>query len=294
MIRLLLKTFKSDGLSMTLKKVFGFSVKKFHIGLNRFPVYIHFFRLKVSAAILPRFKKRIFTVLSLQIFFCDLKSLYMEYKDIFKNQIYHFTPLSGSEKPLIIDGGGFIGISTLYFATVYPRARILVFEPDRTALQFLKRNIELNNFESRVTLIEKGLSRKDGEVSFEASNTDAGKISELGDHSISVTRLSNFITEKVDFVKLNIEGAELDVLRDIDEQKKFPLIDQLCIEWHSFSQSSQNLDEVLMLLKKNGYKYIINHFDYITNKAVRPPFEVKKKTQFYLLIFAKRIDVMNE
>src|SRR3990167_3249761 len=63
----------------------------------------------------------------------------------------------------IIDGGSFIGLSCLYFKKKYPGARITIFEPDKNALSFLRKNIGANHIKN-VEIIEKGLFRKDGET----------------------------------------------------------------------------------------------------------------------------------
>src|SRR6516164_4426665 len=57
----------------------------------------------------------------------DGLNFYIQYKDEFIQQIYHFE--SSSTNPLIIDGGSNIGMSILYFKRLYPNARIVGFEP---------------------------------------------------------------------------------------------------------------------------------------------------------------------
>src|SRR3954466_14635128 len=47
------------------------------------------------------------------IHYVDLMSVFMEYKDIFGHAIYHFD--SDKRYPRVIDGGGYIGMSVLYF-----------------------------------------------------------------------------------------------------------------------------------------------------------------------------------
>ncbi len=69
--------------------------------------------------------------------YLDALSFYSEYVDIFKTRIYHFQ--TDSENPVIIDAGGCIGMSTLYFKMIYPRARITVFEPDPIVVDVLEK-----------------------------------------------------------------------------------------------------------------------------------------------------------
>ena len=140
--------------------------------------------------------------------------------------------------------------------------------------------------------MDHGLSIREGKAQFSESKSDDGKILTHGSHTILTTKLSVYINKRVDFIKLNIEGSELEVLQDLDQSHSFQYIQEICMEWHSFSNQDQNLDEILNIFKKNNFKYLINHFDYITNYSVKPPFNLEKKSQYYLLVYAKKIDIM--
>jgi hypothetical protein len=75
-------------------------------------------------------------------------------------------------------------------------------------------------------------------------------------HTISAhaVRLSSYITRPVDFLKLDIEGMEETVLREI--QEKLPLITELRMEFHCKSTNEANsLDRTLALLSKHNFKY---------------------------------------
>jgi len=235
-----------------------------------------------------RFQKRFILhktkILGRTVFYNDPRSLFSEYKLIFKDKIYR--PESSSRNPLIIDGGSHIGLSILYFKHIYPESKIIGFEPDQQTLSLLRKNI---NGLSDVQIIESGLYSQDKEISFDSNETDGGKISSQGQNKIKVERLSKYINSEVDFLKLNIEGAELDVLKDLDSSGKLRLVNEICLEWHSFAGQKQNLGELLMILEKNGFKYLINHFDYRVNPRLRPPFKLSDKTQYYLLVYARKI-----
>ena len=218
------------------------------------------------------------------IFYNDPRSLFSEYKLIFKNKIYYFE--SQTKTPLIIDGGSHIGLSILYFKHIYPTSKIIGFEPDQETLAMLKKNI--NNL-ADIKIVESGLYSQDGEISFDSDKTDGGRISNEGRDKIKVERLSKYINSEVDFLKLNIEGAELEVLKDLDTTGKLGLIKELVLEWHSFAGRKQNLGELLMILERNGFKYLINHFDYRVNPRLKPPFKLSDKSQYYLLIYGKKV-----
>lgn len=239
---------------------------------------------------LRRFKKRFVShktkFLNYTIFHNDPRSLFSEYKLIFKDKIYHFE--SETNAPLIIDGGGHIGLTTLYFKKLYPDSEILIFEPDKEALSMLKKNLEINKIK-KTKIYDIGISNKKDMISFQNSGTDGAKINPQGNDTINIDELGNYLDKAVDFMKLNIEGEELNVLKNLEERNKLGLIKQMCVEWHSFAGQKQNLGEFLSILERNNFKYLINHFNYRINPRLKPPFTLSEKTQYYLIIYAKKI-----
>lgn len=249
-----------------------------------------YLKLKFNRRFQKRFVPHKTKILNYDVFYNDPRSLFTEYKTIFLNKIYHFE--SQSQTPVIIDGGGHIGISTLYFKHTYPGAKVLIFEPDPMALKFLKKNIHGNKLSS-VKIIESGLFSEEGKLNFSKDGTDGGRVTKEGSQNIRVEKLSKYIDAGIDFLKLNIEGPELEVMQDLDNSNKLDRIREMCIEWHSFSNEKQNLGRLLQILEKNDYKYLINHFDYKINSVLKPPFRVKNKTQYYLLIYAKKRNLLD-
>jgi hypothetical protein len=67
----------------------------------------------------------------------DGPNFYILYKDIFIHRIYHFE--AQRPDPLILDCGSNIGMSILYFKHIYPRARVIGFEPDPAIFPYLER-----------------------------------------------------------------------------------------------------------------------------------------------------------
>lgn len=234
----------------------------------------------------PRFKPYFVNFLGLKFRFFDPLAFYYEFLYIFVNQIYHFT--STNFNPFIIDGGGYIGSSTVYFKKLYPHCKILVFEPDNSARSYLEKNIRENKL-SDVKISPSGLYNQEGEASFLPDNTDGGKIDENGKTKIKVTKLSHYINQEVDFLKLNIEGAERLVLDDLNKSKKLTLIKQLCLEWHSFPNRQQDLDLILSILARNGFRYHIDNIVGTKHGKVK----IKENDPFYLLIYAKKHKTVN-
>ena len=74
----------------------------------------------------------------------DGKSFYIQCKDEFIHQIYHFE--SGRKDPFIIDGGSNIGVSILYFKQLYPAARIVGFV--RSAMVLVGERVRVSSGEA--------------------------------------------------------------------------------------------------------------------------------------------------
>ena len=109
-----------------------------------------------------------------------------------------------------------------------------------------------------VVLINKGVWSTEGYIPFYSTGTDAGKIvknESLGNSSIEVTSLRKYLTDEIDLLKIDIEGAEVEVLKncsDLLQNTRF-----LFVEYHSSASEDQELDVLLGILKQNGFKYYI-------------------------------------
>jgi FkbM family methyltransferase len=219
-----------------------------------------------------------------EIKYIDARSFYYEYQDIFKYKIYHF--IADKEAPTIIDLGGYIGMSTLYFKSIYPKAKITVFEPDKKSFSTLENNITINCLND-VNLINAGVGKKEEEAIFYGDDSDGNSIFNIDKktqkNSIKIVKLSNFINEPIDFLKMNIEGMECDVFEEIEPKLKY--IKEIIFEYHLFSGLSQTLGKILTILDRNGFRYIITD---ATSAKIPVPFSLKKDYKYFNLVYAKQ------
>lgn len=100
-----------------------------------------------------------------------------------------------------------------------------------------------------------------GEVNFYPDGADGGTIS-YADKNIKAVKvpavlLGDYIKKPVDFLKIDIEGAEYDVLDSI--VNKLDMVKNIFIEYHSFVDQPQQFGEILDILKKSGFRYYIEH-----------------------------------
>lgn len=219
----------------------------------------------------------------------DGPNYYMQYKDEFINRIYHFN--AQRPDPLIIDGGSNMGMSILAFKRVYPQARIIGFEPDPAIFRLVTANLSRNKI-SDVQLVNAGLAAEDGETCFTPDGQAGGQLTNTGQVRVRMERLSKYLTDPVDFLKLNIEGAELDVLTEAAQAGCLRNIRELVLEYHGWPKQEQRLGSILNLLDKQGYRYLVHDFDAETCGASKPPFRLSANTTWFCLVYAKRTDLI--
>jgi hypothetical protein len=65
-------------------------------------------------------------------------------------------------------------------------------------------------------------------------------------------------------------------------------VEQLVVEYHGWPDAEQRLGPILTLLADSGFRYLVNHMDYETNPAVRPPFRVDAAATWFALVYASR------
>lgn len=216
---------------------------------------------------LPRFHSAEFMFFSHPFKIIDFASFFSQYQEIFITQIYKFN--SDTPHPYIVDCGANIGLSIIYFKKLYPNATIIGFEPDPKAFSTLSYNIRAFGFRN-VVLVNKAIWDKRSMLRFYSEGSDGGRVAVRGDtkHIISVKtdKLNQYINRPVDFLKIDIEGAETKVLKEC--QSVLGNITNLFIEYHSFSSETQTLDEILKILRAHSFRY------YITRVGVesRQPF----------------------
>ncbi len=166
------------------------------------------------------------------------RSLDYLYREIFLNDEYYFK--ASTDAPVIIDCGANIGFSVLYFARLYPEAKIYAFEPSPTSFALLQKNISDNKLKN-VSLYNNALSDTEEEVPFFAdyagSLTGSLRNDRGGTNHVNVKaiRLSDFIKKsdnKIDLLKIDVEGAEIKMLDDLYDTNSLAKIDQLIVEYH--------------------------------------------------------------
>lgn len=200
----------------------------------------------------PRYQPTTTRVLGQELEVVDSASFIFMYREIFEQEIYRFR--ARTEAPYIIDCGSNIGLSVLYFKKLYPACRIVAFEPDDRIFAVLQRNIRRSGHED-VELHCRALWTEETSLSFMSEGADGGRLATEGDSRdkmVRTVRLSDYLDGHVDFLKLDIEGAETEVLADCAD--KLSNVENLFVEYHSFANQPQTLHVLTGLLAEAGFR----------------------------------------
>jgi FkbM family methyltransferase len=186
--------------------------------------------------------------------------------EIFTQGTYYFE--TANPQPIIIDAGAHIGLTTLYLKKTYPFAHIFAIEPNPEVFPLLEKNIFENQL-TQVEAIQIALSSQKGEIEFFMDETDEQwlstasftpgawtKTQESKSVMVSTTTLTQVIehalgeANDIDFLKMDIEGAEQEVLMEAGSKLRF--IKQMMVEFHPLPH--QSLPKLIEYLQQQGFR----------------------------------------
>jgi FkbM family methyltransferase len=168
------------------------------------------------------------------------------YIELFVQDDYGLSEIDLQQKgSVLLDVGANIGIFSLAAAKRFPDTRIYAFEPSPEAYSRLVRNLELNNMVN-VKPVKRAVYSSCSVVGFsKGSSTSLGSVIDSGALLVHAVTLDDFCSkkaiDKIDLIKIDVEGAEVEVLRGA--QKTLDITDRLVAECHSaeLATSVENL-----------------------------------------------------
>lgn len=184
----------------------------------------------------------------------DGPSLLYQYEEIIRRKSFDFK--TGNNSPVIYCCGANIGIEVVKLAQQFPSAKIKAFEPDAELFSLLKKNVEHNRLS--VELYNAALSTSEGTTAFLRDGKLGGKIGS-GNAEVKTIRLRDLLMKEnsIDLLIMDIEGAENSVVPDCEDQVH--KVKHFFVEWHGNAENAQDLDKILQLLNRAGFRYRLNN-----------------------------------
>lgn len=130
---------------------------------------------------------------------------------------FHLPPVALREGALILDLGSNVGFTVAHLAHVHPTARVIGVEMD--AANFALAELNTAAFGERVRLVHAAVWTHDGEIAYGGDGDDAFAVSgDTGPRRAPAMRVDTILAAhgvtQVDYVKMDIEGAEAAILAE--------------------------------------------------------------------------------
>jgi len=186
-----------------------------------------------------------------------------------------------------LDCGGNIG----YYATmesnlVGKEGRVIAIEPSPVNLNYLKKNLELQN-QGNYEVYNLACGEKDGEITFVVHKiSNMCRVVREGETEseekkfikIPVQKLDTFLADKklerLDLLRMDIEGSELRLFEGAKETiKKFKPMIQM--ELHPGHLGPENTKKLLEYLKSEGYEFSTFMIGYLDTPLVGTKRDIK-------------------
>ena len=228
------------------------------------------------------------------VYYENFNSFFAMFTEIFLHEVYAYKhpKLSLDDKINVVDCGSNIGLSLVYFKLIFPNAAIFCFEPDPITFRILEKNVITNKFKD-VKLYQMAVGDKKRKVtlySFKEFGGGPGNSimkKHIGFKNPSIIKvdmitLNDIGLEKIDLLKIDVEGAEGKIIEGLSKTKLIRTIKIINLEYHYRNKDNSNrLGKILSFLEENKFSFVINPDTLVGETIDREGFLNKKG---YLLI----------
>ena len=152
---------------------------------------------------------------------------------------------------MVVDIGAGLGDFTVFSARRTPHGRVFAYEPAPDSVALLNQNLKLNGIKN-VEVFPYAVSSKNGELILDVSGGVAVQYRTVGDtsfergkitvHSVALADvLAGLPGGACDFLKMDCEGAEYDMLLNLDDIA-LGRLRRVCLEYHEGVTSYSHTD----------------------------------------------------
>lgn len=153
----------------------------------------------------------------------------------------------------ILDVGSYNGIYALVAKAVNKKARVIEFEPEPVNIEHILENMKQNNLE--IEMFDGVISANDGVATFSPHEGGTGGFIGKGDE-IPATKLDSVPMGSKILIKLDIEGAEYDVLKAAPRTLKKDVTILLEVHKEFIKKYGHTAEELYELIQEAGYRLL--------------------------------------
>ncbi len=206
----------------------------------------------------------------------------------YESENFSFLKSCCKEGAVILDIGAHIGLFSAIAAKLAgSRGRVFAFEPAPNTTPVLHQTIRINKLAHLIEPVNQAMGKDTGKITFFISDEEADNSNSLVSYKddrklngveVEVNTIDNFIGEKkltkVDFIKIDVEGAEYDTLRGGGEVfKKLRPCFILAIHPEPIEKKGDKLEDIYDLLVQLNYNIVYNNkpiskIDFCNNKEL--------------------------
>lgn len=166
--------------------------------------------------------------------------------EIFAEDCYRLEWFLGplATRPIqVMDIGGQVGTFSCWLAHMQPQATITSYEPSPTTAGFLRKNVEQNHFDGRITVVESALAATTGFAEFEdngagsgtnglvSAGHSAGSRPPIKVKTVAFDEAVAAMTAPIEVVKIDCEGGEYDLVLN-SSPSSWSSVQRVVLEYH--------------------------------------------------------------
>jgi FkbM family methyltransferase len=174
---------------------------------------------------------------------------------------------------VVLDIGAHIGLFSVIAAKITgPDGEVFAFEPAANTIPVLHQTIRINQLGNVISPVNQAMGKDIGKITFFISDEEADNSNSLVSYKedrklngveVEVNTIDNFVASKklsrVDFIKIDVEGAEYDTIRGgVEIFKKFQPSFILAIHPEPIKKKGDKLEDIYDFLLSLNYNITYN------------------------------------
>ena len=199
---------------------------------------------------------------------------YRFFPDNYEHENFEFLFSSVKKGDVVLDVGAHIGLFAVIAAqTVSNEGKVYAFEPTPATYQLLQTSVAINNNQNNIKIFQKAVGSSIGKITFFISDNKADNANSLVNYKedrplhgidIDVTTIDAFVKEqnltKINFIKIDVEGAEYDALKgSVETFNKFKPACILAIHPEPIKAKGDSLETIFDFIQQLNYKILYNN-----------------------------------